>query len=83
MSLRPQPKKPFKRQRGVALIFVLLLVSVLVAMAATMTERMSTQFYRASHLLHHQQAYWYSMGLKHWLKRRLKKPIKITQTPST
>ncbi|WP_086981708.1 type II secretion system minor pseudopilin GspK [Vibrio aphrogenes] len=64
MSLRPQPKKPFKRQRGVALIFVLLLVSVLVAMAATMTERMSTQFYRASHLLHHQQAYWYSMGVE-------------------
>ncbi|MBD1576008.1 type II secretion system minor pseudopilin GspK [Vibrio sp. S11_S32] len=52
------------KQQGVALIFVLLIVAVLVALAATMTERMSTQFYRASNLLNHQQAYWYSMGVE-------------------
>ncbi|WP_083962859.1 type II secretion system minor pseudopilin GspK [Vibrio litoralis] len=56
--------RTIKRQQGVALIFVLLLVAVLVAIAATMTERMSTQFYRASNLLNHQQAYWYSMGVE-------------------
>lgn len=58
MSARPS------QQKGVALIFVLMLVAVLVGIAATMTERMSTQFYRASNLLHHQQAYWYSMGVE-------------------
>ncbi|OEF29446.1 type II secretion system minor pseudopilin GspK [Vibrio rumoiensis] len=52
------------RQKGVALIFVLMLVGVLVGIAATMTERMSTQFYRASNLLHHQQAYWYGVGVE-------------------
>ncbi|WP_105902656.1 type II secretion system minor pseudopilin GspK [Vibrio gangliei] len=57
-------KTSLQKQRGVALIFVLLLVAVLVAIAATMTERMSTQFYRASNLLHHQQAYWYSVGVE-------------------
>ncbi|MFV0574780.1 MAG: type II secretion system minor pseudopilin GspK [Vibrio sp.] len=56
--------KSLKGQQGVALIFVLLLVAVLVAIAATMTQRMSTQFYRSSNLLNNQQAYWYSMGVE-------------------
>lgn len=53
-----------KKQQGVALIFVLLIVAVLAAIAATMTERMSQQFHRASHLLDHQQAYWYAIGVE-------------------
>ncbi len=52
------------RQRGVALIFALLLVAVLAGIAASMTSRMSSQFHRATNLLNHQQAYWYSMGVE-------------------
>ncbi len=65
MTMKHRQKYKTKQsQQGVALIFVLLIVAVLVALAATMTERMSTQFYRASNLLNHQQAYWYSMGVE-------------------
>jgi len=49
-------------QRGVALIIVLLLLAIMVSIAATMSERMFTQFQRASHQVNYQQAYWYSLG---------------------
>lgn len=53
-----------KRQRGVALIFILLIIAVLAGLAASMTERMSRQFHRATNLISHQQAYWYAIGVE-------------------
>lgn len=57
-------KSSTAKQSGVALIFVLLIVAVLAGLAATMTERMSRQFYRATNLIDHQQAYWYAIGVE-------------------
>ncbi|MEZ9231596.1 type II secretion system minor pseudopilin GspK [Vibrio amylolyticus] len=50
------------RQRGVALIVVLMMLAVMVSIAATMSSRLFTQFKRGSNQLSYQQAYWYSMG---------------------
>lgn len=51
-------------QRGVALIVVLLLLAVMVSIAATMSQRMFSQFQRANHQLGYQQAYWYTLGVE-------------------
>ncbi|MGF1911674.1 type II secretion system minor pseudopilin GspK [Vibrio kasasachensis] len=50
------------KQRGVALLVVLLLLAMMTAVAATMSERLFGQFKRSSNQINYQQAYWYSVG---------------------
>ncbi len=50
------------RQRGVALIVVLLIVAMMATIAATMSERLFGQFHRAQNQVSYQQAYWYAIG---------------------
>ncbi len=50
------------RQRGVALIVVLLIVAMMATIAATMSERLFSQFHRAENQVNYQQAYWYAIG---------------------
>lgn len=52
------------RQRGVALIIVLMLLAIMATIAATMSERLFLQFQRGSNQIHYQQAYWYSVGVE-------------------
>ncbi len=61
-NVQPRSFRHKGSQRGVALIVVLLLLAIMVSIAATMTERLFTQFQRASHQVNYQQAYWYSVG---------------------
>ncbi|MFG0888796.1 type II secretion system minor pseudopilin GspK [Vibrio sp. CJQ_6] len=65
-----------QRQRGVALIIVLLLLAIMVSIAATMSQRMFTQFQRASHQLNYQQAYWYSLGVEALAKAAIEQSYK-------
>ncbi len=51
-----------RRQQGVALIVVLLLLAVMVTIAGNMSGRLFSQFKRAENQLSYQQAYWYSIG---------------------
>ncbi|MDH5875764.1 type II secretion system minor pseudopilin GspK [Vibrio aestuarianus] len=53
-----------RSQQGVALIVILLLLAIMVSIAATMSERLFTQFQRASNQINYQQAYWYSLGVE-------------------
>lgn len=53
-----------KRQRGVALLVVMLILAVMVSLAATMSERLFIQFQRAENQRDHQQAYWYAIGVE-------------------
>jgi general secretion pathway protein K len=53
-----------RNQQGVALIVVLLLLAMMVSLAATMSERLYSQFSRATNRLNYQQAYWYSIGVE-------------------
>ncbi|WP_390903523.1 type II secretion system minor pseudopilin GspK [Vibrio paucivorans] len=52
------------RQRGVALIVVLMLLAIMVSIAAAMSGRLFTQFKRATNQINYQQAYWYSVGVE-------------------
>ncbi|SHO58364.1 type II secretion system minor pseudopilin GspK [Vibrio quintilis] len=54
----------FRKNRGVALIIVLLLLAMMVSIAAVMSERLFTQYKRASHQIMYQQAYWYSIAVE-------------------
>ncbi|WP_237483294.1 type II secretion system minor pseudopilin GspK [Vibrio hippocampi] len=56
--------KPKRQQQGVALIVILLLLAIMVSIAATMSERLFSQFTRASSQINYQQAYWYSVGVE-------------------
>ncbi|MGL4190993.1 MAG: type II secretion system minor pseudopilin GspK [Vibrio sp.] len=68
------------KQRGVALIVVLLLLAVMVSIAATMAERLFSQFQRATHQLNYQQAYWYSLGVEALVKKGIEQSYQDSQT---
>ncbi|MGF1762488.1 type II secretion system minor pseudopilin GspK [Aliivibrio kagoshimensis] len=53
-----------QKQRGVALIVVLLLLAIMTTIAAQMSDRMVVQFHRSENQSNHQQAYWYSVGVE-------------------
>ncbi|MCG3883655.1 type II secretion system minor pseudopilin GspK [Photobacterium leiognathi] len=53
-----------KKQRGVALIVVLLLVAMMSLIAVQMTGRLQHNFHRVENQIQHQQAYWYSLGVE-------------------
>lgn len=69
-----------KSQQGVALIVVLLLLAVMVSIAATMSQRMFSQFQRANHQLGYQQAYWYSIGVEALAKVAIEQSYKDNDT---
>lgn len=52
------------KQQGVALLVVLLLLAVMTAIAATMSERLVLGVDRATSQVSNQQAYWYAIGVE-------------------
>ena len=52
------------KQRGVALIVVLLLLAMMTTLAIQMTERLHHDFYRVENQVLHQQGYWYTQGME-------------------
>ncbi|KGY10819.1 general secretion pathway protein GspK [Vibrio tubiashii] len=69
-----------KAQRGVALIIVLLLLAVMVSVAASMADRLFSQFHRATNQINYQQAYWYSVGAEALAKAGLEQSFKDSDT---
>lgn len=68
------------KQRGVALIIVLLLLAVMVSIAASMADRLFGQFRRAGNQLSYQQAYWYSVGAEALAQAGLQQSFKDSDT---
>ncbi|KGJ94322.1 type II secretion system minor pseudopilin GspK [Colwellia psychrerythraea] len=64
------------RQRGVALITVMLIVALASIIAAQMTTRLQTQMQRSTNISFNQQAYWYALGAEAFTKRVLIKAFK-------
>ncbi|GAM54685.1 general secretion pathway protein K [Vibrio ishigakensis] len=56
--------RPIRKQKGVALLVVLLLLAVMTAIAATMSERLVLGVDRATSQVSNQQAYWYAIGVE-------------------
>lgn len=53
-----------RKQRGVALIVVLLLVAMMSLIAVQMTGRLQHNFHRVESQIQYQQAYWFSLGVE-------------------
>ncbi len=66
-------------QKGVALIVILLLLAIMVSIAATMSERLFSQFTRASNQVNYQQAYWYAIGVEALASVAIKESYKDKQ----
>jgi general secretion pathway protein K len=66
---------PFTRQKGVALIIVLLIVAIVSVLATEMGTRLQLQVKRASNIKDNNQAYWYAMGAEQYARKSLKELI--------
>ena len=71
---------PPRQQRGVALIVVLLLLSLMTLLAVQMTERLHLNFYRVENQIQNQQAYWYAQGMEELAKVAIKQGIDDSDT---
>ena len=65
-----------RKQCGVALITVMLIVALASIIAAQMTTRLQTQMQRSTNVSFNQQAYWYALGAEAFTKRVLIKAFK-------
>jgi len=70
------PSYSRRRQQGVALITVMLIVALASIIAAQMTTRLQTQMQRSTNISFNQQAYWYALGAEAFSKRVLIKAFK-------
>ena len=68
--------QPKSKQRGVALISVLLAVALCTILAAEMLSEQKLQVQRAQNLFQRQQAYWYALGSEQFVKGLLLKTAK-------
>ena len=60
------------KQRGVALIIVLLIVALVSVLATEMGARLQLQVKRASNIKENNQAYWYAMGAEQYARKSIK-----------
>ena len=65
-----------RRQRGMALLVVLLLLAVMVTMASSMTERYRMQWLRTYNQQLQQQNYWYLLGSENLIRKVLVQDFK-------
>lgn len=60
--------RSIKKQSGLALITVMLVISLCVVLASEMMSLQQYQIKRVSNLMERQQAFWYAMGSEHFVK---------------
>ncbi|MCE0493860.1 type II secretion system minor pseudopilin GspK [Vibrio salinus] len=69
-----------RKQQGVALIIVMLILALMVSLAATMSGRLFAQFKRATHQIGYQQAFWYALSAESLAKAAIEESIKDDDT---
>jgi general secretion pathway protein K len=60
-----------RKQQGVALIIVLLIVAIVSVLATEMGGRLQLQIKRASNIKENNQAYWYAMGAEQYARKSI------------
>lgn len=71
------------RQRGVALLVVLLILALMVTVAASIAERQGKVFMRTDRQLGHQQAKWYALGAEAFVGKVILRDALITPERTT
>ena len=59
------------KQKGVALIIVLMIVALVTVLATEMAGRLQLQVKRASNIKDNNQAYWYAMGAEQFARKSI------------
>ena len=72
-------RRPHK-QKGVALIVVLLLLAMMTTLAVQMSDRLHMNFYRVESQIQNQQAYWFAQGMEALGKVALEQGIEDSDT---
>ncbi|PXW47379.1 general secretion pathway protein K [Erwinia sp. AG740] len=67
-----------RRQRGVALLIVMLMLALMVTIAASITERSGKAWQRTSNLLNRSQARWYALGAESLISSVLQRDAKAS-----
>ncbi|KXO09731.1 General secretion pathway protein K [Moritella sp. JT01] len=68
------------KQRGIALLTVLLILAVMVIIATNMSSRLQLELRRTSNIMTHQQALWYAYGAEALVEKGLKQALKDSDT---
>lgn len=71
MKLNRLRTPPAKKQQGLALVTVMMVIALCVIIAAELTTQQSFQIKRAQNLFERQQAFWYAMSSEHFVKALL------------
>lgn len=69
--IRAYPKPLNQKQRGVALIIVLMIVALVSVLGTEMGARLQLQISRASNIKDNNQAFWYAMGAEEFAKKSI------------
>ena len=70
-QLEQRKQHNLRKEGGVALITVMLIVALCAVIASQMTARLQVQMQRSANITFNQQAYWYAMGAEAFTKRVL------------
>ncbi len=71
---------PTHRQKGVALLTVLLILAIMVIIAGNMSSRLQLELRRTSNIVTHEQARWYALAGEELVKKTLKETLKDNDT---
>lgn len=67
--------KAIPKQRGVALVAVLMIIAIVVVIAVNMTGRLQLQLQRQQNVQQQQQAFWYAMGAEQFARVLLSRTL--------
>ena len=67
--------KAIPKQRGVALVAVLMIIAIVVVIAVNMTGRLQLQLQRQQNVQQQQQAFWYAMGAEQFARVLLSRSL--------
>lgn len=70
------------KQKGIALITAMLVVSLAAVAAVAMSSQQQISFHRAENVLYHEQAYMYLLGAEDWAIQVLARDLKDNSTDS-
>lgn len=76
------PPRNLKWQRGVALLFAIMIVSLSTMLAVSMSSDQQLFYRRTENLLFHEQAYQYLLGAEDWGKQVLARDFNANKTDS-
>lgn len=68
------------KQRGVALVAVLMIIAIIVVIAVNMTGRLQLQLQRQQNMQQQQQAFWYAIGAEQFAKVLLSRTLSGQET---